>query len=105
MNTYLSESDIHHVHETLISRFYDKQLKKKKAKMRKNINRYLSKEDRKTIKMIDRYSKESRYFDKEWITLKRTTLKNYIKKEFNKNGDFGLLHNRVDSFREGVYIY
>lgn len=49
--------------------------------------------------------KESNWSSKVHVSRKRSSLKNYINKELLNDGDFQLLHNKVDLFEDVEYVY
>lgn len=70
-----------------------------------NKHKYIDKESAEILRLIESNKGKSNWFNKEEIHIRRNELNAYIKKELERNGDFGKLDNRVDLFQTREYIY
>lgn len=66
---------------------------------------HLEEEGKETVRMINKYGNKSRWYDEKYIYRNRSALKSYLKKELERDGDFGLTHHKVDLFEETDWVY
>lgn len=65
----------------------------------------LDEEDKKMVRRINRYGKRSKWYDKKYVYRNRSKLRDYLKKELERDGDFGLTHHKTDLFEETDWVY
>lgn len=65
----------------------------------------LNNHEREIIRTTLEGYKESNWSSKVHVSIRRSSLKNYINKELLSSGDFELLHNKVDLFEDVEYVY
>ncbi len=73
-------------------------------RIKENIQKYLTNKEQKTIQLINRTIQSNKPYKKYFEPTNRTAVRQYLRKELRRNGDFEELHHKVDTFTAGYDI-